>query len=192
MLVAGERLPVLSSVARRGLLLAVASVVALPAGSASAVEVATPWKYAGIGPSQTLIRILANGGRCEAPGTPLVEETETSVRITAITVQPPLDSPCPAVIDFDSVYVPLSKPLAGRKLLGAAQPPIATAFIASIPRVVGLSPGDAITAFSIARVPPSGTPAKPVIVRRKGGTGLRRIVSQKGLRIVISGGSDAR
>lgn len=88
---------------------------------AYAVEVATPWRFAGIGPSQTLLRIVANGGRCEAPGTPRVQETATTVRITAITVRPDqLASPCPAVIDADEVYVPLAKPLAGRQLLGAS------------------------------------------------------------------------
>lgn len=156
---------------------------------AYAVEVATPWRFAGIGPSQTLLRIVANGGRCEAPGTPRVQETATTVRITAITVRPDqLASPCPAVIDADDVYVPLAKPLAGRKLLGASATAVTIARSERPPRVVGLSPGDAISVFG-QTFNAEGTPFKPVFVRRSNDDGLRRVVSQNGVRIVVAGRS---
>jgi len=157
---------------------------------AYAVEVATAWRFAGIGPSQTLLRIVANGGRCEVPGTPRVQETATTVRITAITVRPDqLVSPCPAVIDADEVYVPLAKPLAGRQLLGASAGTAVTfARSERPPRVVGLSPGDAISVFD-QTFNAEGTPFKPVFVRRSNDAGLRRVVSQNGVRVVVAGRS---
>lgn len=154
------------------------------AATASAQEVPTPWRFAGIGTSQTLIHVVANGGRCEEPGVPQVQETATTVRITT-TVRPGLQYPCPAVIDFDDVFVRLAEPLRGRKLLGAAASSIS--LTERPPRVVGLAPGDAISVLTAARGTPTGAPIEPVVVRRAGGDGLRRVVSQKGARIVIAG-----
>ncbi len=170
---------------------AAACLIALSVSPASAAEVPTPWRFGGIGPSQTLIRVVAQGGRCDVPGAPRVEETATTVRITTIRVRPDQQEfPCPAIIDFDDVYVPLSSPLAGRKLLGASASPNLMTVTTTPPRVVGLAPGDAITVLSKTRNA-SGTLAKPIVVRRSGGTGLRRVVSQKGLRVVIAGGPSA-
>ena len=143
-----------------------------------AAEVQTPWRFGGISPSQSTLRIVTRGGGCSKPIPPLVEETASAVRITARNLNPDVRAPCTADIRFDTVYVKLAAPLAGRRLSGAS--PEGQIPATSAPRVVGLAPGDAVTALRAAG-------ASPKIVSRRTASGLRRVVAQRGARLVVGG-----
>jgi len=148
--------------------------------AAQALESTSQWTYAGMGASQRLIRIVVDTGACSQLLAPNVEETASTVRITVtarFTGDPA--AVCPAIIFFKPLFVPLMAPLAGRKLLGASASSYLLPSPESPPRVVGLSPGDAVTVLRRAY--------KPVIVRRLGGPGLRRVVAQKGERLIVGG-----
>ncbi len=153
--------------------LAIASTV-----PSQAAEVQTPWRFGGIGPSQSTLRIITIGGGCSRAIPPLVEETASVVRITARNREPDGRPVCPAFIAFVPVYVHLAAPLAGRRLSGAS--PVGPSRASSPPRLVGLSPGDAVTVLQAAG-------AAPKIVGRRTATGLRRVVAQRGARLVIGG-----
>ncbi len=143
-----------------------------------AAEVQTQWRFGGISPSQSTLRIVTRGGGCSKSIPPLVEETASAVRITARNLNPDVRAPCTADIRFDTVYVQLAAPLSGRRLSGASlerqMPP------SPPPRVVGLSPGDAVTVLRAAG-------ASPAIVGRRTAAGLRRVVAQRGARLVVGG-----
>jgi len=144
-----------------------------------AAEVQTPWRFGGIGPSQSTLRIITDVG-CSRPIPPLVEETPSAVRITARNREPDVRPVCPAIIGFVPVYVHLAAPLAGRRLSGAVGQIRRSSPRSSPPRVVGLSPGDAVTVLQAAG-------AAPKIVGRRTATGLRRVVAQRGARLVVGG-----
>jgi len=150
------------------------------AASSQAAELTTQWRFGGISPSQSTIRIITRGGGCSQPIPPLVEETASAVRITARNTEPDTRGPCTADIRFNTRYVSLATPLAGRELLGAS-PAFPMILRPSVPpRVVGLSPGDAVTVLQAAGVAPK-------IVRRRTAPGLRRVVGQRGARLVVGG-----
>ena len=161
---------------------AAGAACAAPAGAeVSPPERQTTWSYHGIGPSQKLIRITGASGACSTLTKPKVEETAGSVRITVFDRRTgPPDSPCAAVLIYKPLYVPLSAPLAGRKLLGATPEQYFRRPGAPPPRVVGLSPGDAFTVLRRAGV-------NPTIPRRLGGPGLRRIQAQNDGRLIVAG-----
>ena len=153
-------------------------VAGASAASSQAAERTTQWRFGGISPSQSTLRIITRGGGCSQPLPPLVEETASAVRITARNMEPDERGPCTADIRFDTRYVSLAAPLAGRKLSGAS--PADQIPSPSVPRVVGLSPGDAVTALQAAG-------ASPKIVRRRTVAGLRRVIGQRGERLIIDG-----
>ncbi len=158
---------------------AVGAIALLLAAPAAAGERSAPWAFAGIGPSQRTLRITVGFGGCDRPTVPLVHEAAGSVRITArVTTPDDTGVACLAVYGYGPQLVRLARPLAGRRLLGAT--PTAAARPAGIPHVVGLAPGDAVTVLRRAG-------ASPHITRRRGVAGLRRVLAQRGARIVVGG-----
>ena len=98
------------------------ALLAATAGSASANEGPTPWRFQEIDAAQRTVRIGSSAGGCKTPLPATVEETATSVRITERIAfpDPSEQRSCIADFRFVSEQVQLARPLAGRKLLGAA------------------------------------------------------------------------
>nr|MBA2349331.1 hypothetical protein [Solirubrobacterales bacterium] len=149
----------------RALRLLLPTVVVLtlaPPSAAGAAVRQADWGFGGIGDSQRTVRIIVPGGTgCGASlAPPIVEETDRSVRITARIAFPDVADPrpCPAILIFAPQFVTLEAPLAGRTLLGAN--PRQVSGPRRVARVVGLSPGDAITVLRARGI-------EPKVVRRR-------------------------
>ena len=140
-------------------------------------ESAAAWRFAGIGSSQKTLRLLVDRGPCFATATQNVGETATAVGVGFLAGPAP-ESGCRPP-QFETVLVTLKSPLRGRSLIGAAGRDTRTPALPTVPHVVGLKPGDAVTVLQ-----ESGYTAK--VVRRRDAPGRPRVLTQAGTRLVLS------
>lgn len=166
--------------------LGLAVLTGLTPATADAAIRRADWAFGGIGASQRTVRIVVPGGTgCGASlADPIIEETTKQVRITARIAyrDDPDPRPCPAILIFAPQFLTLDAPLAGRALLGATPQDVGRAESGRAPRVVGLSPGDAITVLRTNGFAPK-------VVRRRMSPGLRRVTGQRGERLSLGGGA---
>jgi hypothetical protein len=151
----------------------------LVCGVATASEptrsVLDPWWLIEVGPAERSLEIAYESGGCEGPGTPRAVQSRFAVTVSVSNEKPLGAVICPAILRLGRVSVDLSRPLAGRHVEGASRanpgPFLPGGQVPAVPRLIGLTPGDA--RFLLAGLRLRGS------VRVVGtARGLARVVSQ--------------
>jgi hypothetical protein len=157
------------------------AVLLLAAAPAGATVRQQSWSFGGISASQRTVRIVVTGGGCDRFLLPVVNETATTVRITARIDDgdPGADLACPAIAFLRPQFAHLAAPLAGRRLRGTT-PLRASPTQQTPPRVIGLNPADALHVLR-------SSGRKPEIVCHHPGPVLPRVTGQHGTRLTVSG-----
>ena len=164
---------------RRAFLLALAAAVLLPAVRADAIGGrGAAWQFLGIGPSHRTVRILVERSPCLSPNLQLRQEPqEVSI---GFWPGPPPGPECPPPT-YEPLTIRLDAPLAGRPMLSGnnglvlvPRPPGTRA-----PNVVGLASRDGIAVLQ-------GNGFRPTVIERRKARGLRRVLAQRGGRLVLS------
>jgi hypothetical protein len=147
-----------------------ATVVAVPgAGPAVArvaqaadTEVPAPWALISVSHDQRTLFVRYQSGGCDHGGHATVSETPATITVTVSQFTQTGNVVCPALVSFPLLAVPLSAPVAGRRLQGnecrantnPGCPPAGplevfhgSDVLRKVPRLIGLSPADARAAL---------------------------------------------
>jgi hypothetical protein len=111
--------------------------------------VSDPWWLIEVGPAERSLEIAYEFGGCEGPGTPRAVQSRFAVTVSVSNEKPLGTVICPAILGIGRVSIDLSRPLAGRHVEGGSRAnPIRGPFVPggqvpAVPRLIGLTPGDA-------------------------------------------------
>jgi hypothetical protein len=117
--------------------------------------VPAPWSLVNVSPTARYFAVgVAYGGCEQTPQISAVEETADAVTLT-VTIQRPAQDPgdaalfaCPAIAAYSRLGVHLSRPLAGRNLVGQWRHTFPSLADGLAPRMVGARAGDAMRALA--------------------------------------------